>query len=52
MEVDTKSNKGRTWMLFLVSLVVTLILLVITPQWFWLVLPFPLTFLVQAMDAM
>lgn len=47
-----KTSNSKIWLLFVVSLVVTLVMLVMVPQWFWLALPFPLTFLVQAMRLM
>ncbi len=47
-----KTSTSTTWLLFIASTVVTLLLLVWVPQWFWVALPFPLTFLVQAMRLM
>ncbi|MBK8566306.1 MAG: hypothetical protein IPN76_23955 [Saprospiraceae bacterium] len=47
-----KTSTSTTWLLFIVSTVVTLLMLVWVPQWFWVALPFPLTFLVQAMRLM
>ncbi|MBI5915709.1 MAG: hypothetical protein HY842_10050 [Bacteroidetes bacterium] len=47
-----KSSTGRTWILFIVSTIVLLLMIVWVPQWFWLALPFSLTFLVQAMRVM
>lgn len=40
------------WVFFLVSTVVTVALLVTAPEWFWVPLPFVLTYLVRAMRAM
>ncbi len=47
-----KSSTRLHWILFFISTAVMLAMLVLTPQWFWLVLPFSCTFLVQAMDLM
>ena len=51
MEAQRKST-GRYWMLFLVSLVITIGLLIYMPAWFWVTLPFVLTYLVKAFDMM
>ncbi len=52
--METTQNKStRTdWMLTLVSLVATILLLVFVPAWFWVGLPFVLTYLVRALDSM
>lgn len=42
----------KDWILFLISAVVCVALLVVAPEWFWVPLPFVLTFLVRAMRAM
>ncbi|MBK9017081.1 MAG: hypothetical protein IPM82_25165 [Saprospiraceae bacterium] len=47
-----KTSTTTSWLLFVVSTVVLLLMLIWVPQWFWAVLPFPLTFLVQAMRLM
>lgn len=47
-----KTSTRSTWMLFIISTLVTLLMLIWVPQWFWVALPFPLTFLVQAMRLM
>jgi hypothetical protein len=39
-------------MLFFVFLAITIVLLIVLPQFFWLVLPFVCTYIVQAFDAM
>ncbi|MCU0346551.1 MAG: hypothetical protein MUC59_06395 [Saprospiraceae bacterium] len=46
------TSTAKYWMLFAVTLVITLVMLVFVPQWFWIMIPFPLTFLVQAMRLM
>ena len=40
------------WILFAVSLVVTIAMLIFIPAWFWLGLPFVLTYLVKGYGAM
>lgn len=40
------------WVLFLVSTIIMIAMLVWLPQWFWLALPFSLTYLVKAMNLM
>lgn len=47
-----KTSTTTYWLLFVVSTVVLLLMLIFVPQWFWIVIPFPLTFLVQAMRLM
>jgi len=47
---ESKVNRKTMWLLFLVSTIVTLGLLFMNPTWFWVPLPFMLTFLVYAMD--
>ena len=47
-----KKSNAMDWILFLVWTVVFFVMLIWVPQWFWLVLPFPLTYLVKAMNAM
>ena len=43
-------NKKAMWGIFAISFVVMVALLVVAPQWFWVPLPFVLTFLVYALD--
>lgn len=50
-ESATKSA-GLDWIIFFVSLIVTIALLIFYPQWFWVPLPFVLTYLVKALDMM
>ncbi len=49
---NTKKNTGRYWLLFLVSLGIIIAMLIFTPAWFWIPLPFVLTFFVKALDWM
>jgi len=46
------TSTTKHWLLFIVSTVLLLVMLIWVPQWFWAVLPFPVTFLVQAMRLM
>ena len=41
---------GRYWILFLVSTLVMIAMLIWMNEWFWLALPFSLTFFVKALD--
>ena len=47
-----RSSSSLNWLLFLISTVVMIAMLIWLPQWFWLALPFSLTYLVRAMDLM
>lgn len=51
--MDT-SNKSilMDWVLFLVSTVVLVFMLIYVNEWFWLALPFSLTYLVKALRVM
>ena len=51
MNTETKSSP-LDWVLFLVSLVVMIALLMFYSEFFWLALPFVLTYLVRALNAM
>lgn len=51
METSSKSTP-LTWLMALVFTVITVAMLYFVPQWFWVPLPFMLTYLVQAFDAM
>ena len=51
MATETTST-GKYWLYFLISLVLTIIALMFFNQWFWVFLPFTLTFLVMALDYM
>ena len=48
---DKKSNP-MDWVFFIVWTIIFFAMLIWVPQWFWVVLPFPLTYLVKAMNAM
>ena len=47
-----KTSTGLDWILFIVSTVILIGMLIYVPQWFWLALPFSLTYLVKAMRVM
>lgn len=47
-----RSSSMFDWVLFLVSTIIMIAMLVWLPQWFWLALPFSLTYLVKAMNLM
>lgn len=52
MSEATTSSRKKYWVLTAISTAVTLLLLIFANQWFWVGLPFMLTYLVQAMDKM
>jgi len=52
METVKKSNVLLCWFALLVSIVVFVGLLMWYPAWFWVALPFVLTCLVKALNAM
>lgn len=52
METTSKSSKSMDWVLFLLSLIVTILLLIFVTEWFWVSLPFLITYLVKALDSM
>lgn len=49
MEKPNKSHR-TDWLIFGVALVITIGFLIIDPTWFWVPLPFVLTFFVRAID--
>jgi hypothetical protein len=49
---DSKKSNTMDWIFFIVWTIIFFAMLIWVPQWFWLVIPFPLTYLVKAMDAM
>lgn len=53
MEAQTKNrSRALDWLLFLASTAVVILLLIFADEWFWVALPFSLTYLVRALDAM
>lgn len=51
MEAANNSTT-KDWLLFFVSLVVMIILFAVADEWFWLALPFVLTYFVRAIRMM
>ncbi|HQU60644.1 MAG: hypothetical protein KDD02_24135 [Phaeodactylibacter sp.] len=53
METTTsKRSKATDWLLFLVFAVIFLAMIVYVDEWFWVPMPFMLTYLVKALDVM
>ena len=54
MSTSTNENDSNRmdWMLFLVSTVIMILMLIFINEWFWLALPFSLTYLVKALRVM
>ncbi len=52
VNTENKENRGLYWLIFLVSLVACIGLIIVSPEWFWLTLPFLFTFLVKALGMM
>ncbi|WP_169433383.1 hypothetical protein [Lewinella cohaerens] len=48
---DNESNR-MDWILFLVSTAIMIFMLIFVNEWFWLALPFSLTYLVKALRVM
>jgi len=48
----TKSERRKAGIYFLISLILTIILLIVEPEFFWVPLPFVLTYAVVALDVM
>ena len=51
-EVTTNKSTALDWIIFLVSLVVMIAMLIYVDEWFWLALPFVLTYFVKAIRMM
>ncbi len=49
METSAKKSTTMDWVLFLVSTVICLLLLMYAEEWFWVALPFVLTYFVKAL---
>ncbi len=48
--MDTsKSSGSRDWIIFLAATAVMILLLIFANEWFWLALPFSLTYLAKAL---
>jgi hypothetical protein len=51
-EDQPHTSTGKYWLFFLISLVVFIVMLIFMNQWFWVAMPFMLTFLVMALGYM
>ncbi len=51
MTSETNTSMLTDWLIFLVSLVVMILLLMYMNEWFWVALPFVLTYLAKALKA-
>jgi hypothetical protein len=49
---EVKTGQKSDWLIFLVSLVAMIVLLIVATPWFWVALPFVLTYLVKAIGVM
>ncbi|MDG1434020.1 MAG: hypothetical protein P8Q41_08415 [Saprospiraceae bacterium] len=52
MNQEETSSSKTDWLLFLISTVVMIVMLVWVNEWFWLAMPFSLTYLVKALKMM
>jgi len=48
----TETSKGKYWLYFLISFVIFMLMLIFMNQWFWVAMPFMLTYLVLALGYM
>lgn len=48
----TAKSHRTDWIIFAVTLVITVGFLIVNPTWFWVTLPFVLTYFVKAIDYM
>lgn len=49
---DKNESRSKDWMIFTVSLIITCIILWFWPAWFWVPLPFVLTYITKALGAL
>lgn len=52
MSSSTNKSHSTDWIIFGVTLIITVFLLAVNPTWFWVFLPFVLTYFVKAIDYM
>jgi 4-hydroxybenzoate polyprenyltransferase len=52
MNKEETSSSKKDWLLFLISTAVMIAMLIWLNEWFWLAMPFSLTFLVKALKVM
>ena len=48
----TTTSTGKYWLYFLISFIIFMLMLIFMNQWFWVAMPFMLTYLVMALDYM
>lgn len=48
----SSAERKKYWLYFFISLVIFTLMLIFMNQWFWVAMPFMLTFLVLALDYM
>jgi putative copper export protein len=48
----TTTSTGKYWLYFLIAFVIFMFMLIFMNQWFWVSMPFMLTFLVMALGFM
>lgn len=48
----TTNGTGKYWLYFLISFVIFMLMLIFMNQWFWVAMPFMLTYLVLALGYM
>jgi hypothetical protein len=51
MSTNEKSL-GKYWAYFAISVALTIVFLLVRPEWFWVMLPFVCTYFIQALDWM
>lgn len=49
---ETREDRRTYWLITLVSLVACVALIILAPEWFWITLPFLLTYFVKAIGMM
>ena len=47
--MSDNTSSGKDWMLFIISTVIMFAMLIWVNEWFWLAMPFSLTYLVKAL---
>jgi len=52
MATSTAADRRKYWMYFLIFFVIFMLMLIFMNQWFWVAMPFMLTFLVMALGYM
>jgi len=52
MNQEETSSSKTYWLLFIISTVVMIAMLIWVNEWFWLAMPFSLTYLVKALKMM